>query len=351
MSRKIYAFGYAFCVAHSAVEACAKMGMPPHSHVTDVTWALSKLCETVLGPDTFAPPSKPIFFGAERADRTYMHALGAVGVVTGDKEAIDEVARLVKFEQDAKEEIAGHWAEIERIGNVSDSQFSDNLRLEEKLAQANARIAELEAAAKETNDRLVWQAEKQAMALETPAAEPVIIEATPLTPLAITDPTPDPDEWAHLDRILRADWPADVPFATIRDTVAQAGYVMNDQAIRNRAIKLGLRRTNPTAMQGHKSPAKTEATPPQALPPETSVKGGQPTEVSPPGITPPATASRLAKLIGAEAIRLRDELMNPDEIAKALNTTLGRNDQVTARQVTQVLAEMQRLQRAFTITE
>lgn len=342
MSRKIYAFGYSFTVACNALEACAHLGLPPHNHVTDVTAGLKNLCESVLGPDTFAPPSKPIFFGAFAQDRTYMHALGAVGVVTGDKEAIDEVSRLVKFENDAREIIAANLAEIERLGGV---MIDCGISHAAELAAAKDRIAELEAAAKETNDRLVWQAETVAQTLEAKPASfcgmtivadatmPEGILATPLAPLPITDPTPAQDEWAHLDRILRQDWPGDVPFATIRETVARAGYVMADQAIRNRAVKLGLRRTNPTAHQGN-GPAQTAQTPEPAPQPAN------------PGVTPPATASRLAKLIGAEAVKMAAQALNPDEISKELNAALGRNDQVTARQVTQVLVEMARLKRA-----
>jgi hypothetical protein len=56
-------------------------------------------------------------------------------------------------------------------------------------------------------------------------------------------------------------------------------------------------------------------------------------------------ASRLAQLIGPQAVALQDQGCNPDEIAEELNTALGRNDRVTTRQVSQVLIEMKRLKR------
>ncbi|EGF93080.1 hypothetical protein ABI_15200 [Asticcacaulis biprosthecium C19] len=306
MSRKIYQFCSRLCVAESFEDAARIMGVPAgHGfQIFDMTPVLKALCESVLGPDTFAPPSKPIFFGAGAQDRTYMHALGACGVVTGTKEAIDEVARLVKLEADHAEQST--W-------------------LHDELAAAQARVAELENAAKETNDRLVWQAEKQAMALETPAPVPVTIDATPRKPGRVGR------DWTDIDKILHRDYPADVNFEVIHSRVVATGSDIDRATLRNRITVLKLNRTNASALKAANLPKPQE--PKASLSPESS------------GITPPATASRLAKLIGAEALRMSGQLLNPDEIAAELNAALGRNDQVTAKQVTQVLAEMSRLKR------
>lgn len=326
MKRRIFECNGIYAVAASVLEARDIPGMG-EGVMSDVTDRLRSLADQVLGSEN---RQHVLSFEIEGAEAFVMGSPIAINYV--NKAIATYVAfpnYLVEWTVTLKDQ-RQKITDLEARGDAA----------EELVSEYSAEIQRLNAALGRAHDDIAAKAdririlEEENTALKAPPPTPA--EAQAAAAKAWQDQENDPFKetqapnrsWEAVNDILRRDWPADRPFAELAaDCRAAAPAALTDKDIRNRVTRLGLKRTNPTALQAAAAAGNRDITP-------TTTKPELP------------ALSRLALTHGDTVMRLSDEGNNPDEIAKEINFGLRRNDQINAAQVKAILTEMRAFDKA-----